>query len=733
MQFSDSVEDDGLKHIKVKYVFTRFHNPETGYAVVDYKVVDDSSRFTATGYFLPQTKHMTYVLTGSWKETKYGEQFFMESYNDYVAPNKGSIIEYLASGAIKGIGKKTAEKIYAVFGNQTIDVLDSNPEELLKVKGISKEKLKKIIESYKEGRGAREILSYLLPLGISTNVVMKIFGKFKGAAMVVAKEDPYKFCRIKGFSFHMADLIAKHEGLAMDSYERFKAATHAIYGDCEAAGSLGIDLSEYGRRMLNLLNHSSVSTQKVNELTMQMIQDGNLTLVKTDFGEGMKRYIFPDRTLQMEKETAENICRILKGQANTIKNLEKAVENECQKKGIVIDPIQKKAIMTVFKKPLSIITGGPGTGKTTILKLITSIWEKHFEKKEMLLSAPTGRAARVMSEATGLNTYTTHSLTHFHQENEMLSMYEEEEVSFNNSLIIVDEFSMADAYLSSHLFHCIKEGNTVVIMGDVDQLPSVGAGAVLRDMISSDVIPVVKLLKVYRQSDDAEIAQNARRIREGQTDIREGSDFKMFEVTNIQQMEDLVIQRFLINAAKYGAENVMCLAPFKEHSCGTIALNRRLQEAINPPMPGKPEVAWKKGIFRVGDLVMQLVNDDEACNGDIGIIKAVSAEEIVVFINGIQKNYEKDDFEKLTLAYARTYHKSQGSEGKCVIMALSFFHKRMLYRNLPYTGITRGKEMLEFVGEKEALAEAIKNVTPTSRITCLAKYIRVYAGRFQKE
>ena len=312
-------------------------------------------------------------------------------------------------------------------------------------------------------------------------------------------------------------------------------------------------------------------------------------------------------------------------------------------------------------------------------------------------------------------------------------MYDEEEVSFYNSLIIVDEFSMADAYLTSHLFHCIKDGNTVVIMGDVDQLPSVGAGAVLRDMISSDVIPVVKLLKVYRQSADAEIAQNAKRIREGQVDIREGSDFKMFEVTNIQQMEDLVIQRFVLNAAKYGAENVMCLAPFKEHSCGTIALNRRLQEAINPPMPGKPEVAWKKGIFRVGDLVMQLVNDDAACNGDIGIIKAVSAEEIVVFINGIQKAYEKDDFEKLALAYARTYHKSQGSEGKCVIMALSFFHKRMLYRNLPYTGITRGKEMVEFVGEKEALAEAIKNITPNGRITCLAKYIRVYAGKFQKE
>lgn len=729
--------DDGLEHIYCRLSFERFSNMETGYTVNNYTTADvagrtGGTRFTAKGFFLPSNKHVTYILKGNWiEDRKYGKQFEVVSYEEYVHQTRDGIIEYLSSGIIKGIGKKKAELIYKVFGNDTITVLDKEPEKLLKIRGISKKALDKIVDSWKENRSARELITYLLPLGISSKIAMSIYGAFRFNSLRVIRETPYELCRLRGFSFLMADIIAKKENLPMDSAERFLACAKYILKRDEVKGNLGMEQNNFGREMYKMLNTDKIKPSDINDRTIELMKKHILCARKMSFdnGETKQVYIFSNDVFTMENETAKDIYRIVNSECGIdekkiLKCMEEDDDNE-----ITLDDVQMSAVITNLTNSLSVTTGGPGKGKTTIIKKVAKYYRQIFPDKEIIFMAPTGRAARKITEATGIEARTIHSTLHLRESS---NNSEEDEVILENALVVVDEFSMTDAYVARSLFKAIGADCIVVLVGDIDQLPSVGAGAVLRDIIESGICKVVRLERVYRQKEDAKIHTNAENIRKGIAELDEGSDFHMIQCNDIEMVGKLMLQDYLNKSREYGVENVMCLCPYKEHPAGVYQMNMQIQAAINPENPDKKQVKVGKFFLREGDLVMNLNNDDEVSNGDVGTILSIDGDgsdlEITAFINNKHIRYKKDELDRLTLAYAMTIHKSQGSEAAVIITCLTKFHKQMLKRNMPYTAFTRGKENVDFIGDREALSEAILNIDTTKRVTALGLNLRMMMG-----
>ncbi len=680
----------------------------------------------AVGYCLPTSSNLRYDMLGHWsKNPKFGVQFEVESYNEVVIPTKEGIIAYLSSGQIKGIGPKIAEKIYAVFGQQSLEVLDKEPERLLAIPGISEIKLKKIYDSYLVNRGARDVVAFLSPHGITPNRAVRLYKEYGEKTMDIVKNHPYQLCDMAGIGFKTADHIAMSMGFDQLSTERVDEGLLYTLADAESKGHLCMEKHEFVKACLKILDTPALTAEMVANRAARLVFGGQLVSYQGN--------VYRAKTAHVEEQLASDIHQQMKyRKMHSYGDLDAAIDAEEQKLKMKFALEQREAVKMALTQGLSIITGGPGTGKTLIQRAILDIYQKNNPQNEICCCAPTGRAARRMEQATGVPASTVHKALGLMADED--GDYDEPE-ALTADLIVVDEISMLDVYLAEYLFDAVKYGAQMVLIGDADQLPSVGPGAVLSEMIASGCIPVVRLDKVFRQNAGSRIATNAKLIRHGNVGLEYGNDFQFINSPRLSDSAELIVDLYLQETEKYGVDNVALLTPYRQKTeTGVNALNERLREKVNPPDTQKPEVVFGNRKFRCGDKVMQIKNHDDVNNGDVGYVRKIIriGDDTTVYVDfgdGRMKEYDASELDMLDLGYASTIHKSQGSEYQSVIINLQCAHSIMLTRPLIYTAITRGKERVTIVGEKRALCISIKRIDTEKRGTCLAKRLQALEER----
>ena len=678
----------------------------------------------AVGYCLPIADNLRYELQGHWsKNPKHGVQFEVENYDEVITPTKEGIIAYLSSGQIKGIGPKMAEKIYDAFGLTALDVLDKEPERLLAISGISAAKLKKICDSYLANRGARDVVAFLTPHGITPNRAVKLYKEDGDRAMDIVKNHPYQLCEIAGIGFKTADRIAMSMGFDQLSVERVDEGILYALTDAEGKGHLCMEKHAFIKACLKVLDTPQLTEEMVANRAARLVYSGKLVSYQGN--------VYRSKTAYAESNLAELLSRQLRSaRSHSYGDLDAALDAEELRMKVKFAPEQREAVKMALTQGVSVITGGPGTGKSMILRAILDIYRRQNPGKEICLCAPTGRAARRMEQATGLGASTVHKA---------LGLLAGEDGDYGEpqaldaDIILVDEVSMMDIYLAGRLLEAVKSRAQVVLIGDSDQLPSVGPGAVLSEMIASERIPVVRLDKVFRQNDGSRIAVNAKLIRHGNLSLEYGNDFRFVDSANLSDSASRIAELYMQEVARYGVDNVAMLSPYRQKTeTGVNALNEMLRELVNPPDEGKPEVVCGKRKFRVGDKVMQVKNFEDVSNGDIGYIRNIFkfGDETTVcvdFGDGRNMEYDSSELDMLDLGYASTIHKAQGAEYQSVIINLQCAHHIMLTRPLIYTAITRGKDRVIIVGERRALCISIKKTDIEKRGTCLAHRLQELA------
>lgn len=713
-----------------RLIYPKVPPPEdSGYRIALYqpceKLRDAAGRpvteVKAVGFFLPTGENLSYELKGRWaRDSKYGVQFEVEGYEEIITPTKEGIVGYLSSGQIKGIGSKTAEKIFQAFGMDTLRILDEEPERLLSIPGISEGKLKKIQESYLANRGTRDVVAFLVPHGVTPNRAVKVYQAFGKEAVDILRRHPYRLCEVAGIGFLTADQIARSLGLDPRSPERVDAALLHTLQEVEQQGHLCLEKHDLLRQSLKLLRTEGLTEAMAAVRAGRLVEENKLVTYH--------KWVYRWPTAQAEEKLARQVASMLsfkqKGQEDGLAQKLSQIEG---KLGLSLNGEQRQAVLTALGSPITILTGGPGTGKTMTQKALLALYREIHPEGKIVCCAPTGRAARRMEESTGVEASTIHRA---------LKLMAGEDGAYappeplDADLVLVDEVSMMDIYLAGHLFHSLPPGCQLVLVGDADQLPSVGPGAVLSELIACGRIPVVRLSKIYRQSSGSRIAANAMLIRNGNLHLEYGSDFQFYECADLRHSADMVETLYLQEAARLGVDNVALLSPFRKRTeTGVDALNLRLQEKVNPPDPAKSELTLGKRTFRLGDKVMQVKNFEDVSNGDIGKVTEVDTarEEpflTVDFGDGRVKEYARPDLDRLDLAYAATIHKSQGSEYHTVIVNLQCAHAVMLTRPLLYTAITRAKMRVILVGERKALCMAIRRTDAERRGTRLAARIQ---------
>lgn len=580
------------------------------------KVLDSKgntvNQIKAVGYALPISEHIRYEMRGQWsKNSKHGLQFEVETYDEVIKPTKEGIIGYLSSGQIKGIGPKLAERIYSAFGNETLNVLDNSPEKLTSISGISQTKLKKICDSYLANRGARDVIAFLTPYGITPNRAIRLYKEYGNEAMDIVKQHPYKLCELAGIGFKTADKIAKNMGFDVLSAERISQGILYTLTDAETKGHICIEKSNFVKECLKILDTPEITEGMIGKYANELIRNQKIYVY-----DGC---LYSSRTYTAEKMLAVYIkSQISINQNYSYSNLERELNMEEKTLRIKFAPEQREAVKTALINGLSIITGGPGTGKTMIQKAILDIYSRNNTGKIICCCAPTGRAARRMEESTGYSSSTIHKTL-------CLMAGEDGEYgtpeSIDADLVLVDEASMLDIYLAGKLFSALKPQTQIVFVGDADQLPSVGPGAVLSEMIACGRIPTIRLEKVFRQTSGSRIATNAKLIKHGNLSMEYGNDFEFIDSSDISVSADLISQIYVEEVKKYGVDNVALLTPYRQKTdTGANALNERIRDIVNPKSLHREEISHGKRLFRCGDKVMQIKNHDDVNNGDIGYI-----------------------------------------------------------------------------------------------------------------
>ena len=685
-----------------------------------------------TGNDLPSIKKVLYQFNGEWVENKkYGLQFKVDSFIELLRDTKDSIVSYLSSPLFPGIGKKTAERIYEKFGSDALYILEHHPDKYLEVKGISKKTLKNVAESYQKNRTVIKIYELIKDYdGITVKLANKIYAKFGSTSIDVIQKKPYKLCEIKDIGFSIADRIALAMGLPRDCFERYVAASRSVLLSNEANGNLGMDLQLFGNELRKLMNSSIITPDSINEAFSKMIKEKILVCKHAHTEDEEYCYVYRPETYYTELDVAKEILRLTCGVESEIRDLDKKILNAEKEFGITLADSQKAAVKMALREPFSVITGSPGTGKTTIIRIIAKIFTEEI-KKSTCFMAPTGRAARKIKEATGYYASTIHSRLQIYEEEEINGCGEE---TIEESLVVVDEVSMLDIWIAKKLFKAIETGVKVVLVGDEDQLQSVGPGAVLRDIIASDVVPIARLTHIYRQGKDSNIVKNAVSIKNGRVKLDTGDDFAITDGVAEEVLENAMVEQYLKEVKEYGLENVVCLCPVKKYSAGVNNMNKRIQEILNPANNNKPEFKYGFTTFRIGDPVMELQNGREVVNGDIGNVTYIdpdrkSGKIVVTYFGDTEVEYLVDDMEHIALAYAMTVHKAQGSEYDSVITCLQDTNFHMLKRNIPYTAFTRGKKKVHFFGSLKALERAIKNKDTTKRCTLLKYFLQTLSGQ----
>lgn len=719
-----------------QYEKTIFKNEENGYCIFSFSTeentVPKSARnnktsgkricFTGVGYHLPSHTEVDMELIGKWEQTgKYGTQFMIEKCVEHIPKTKEGLYHYFSSGAIKGIGKSLAKSIVETFGEQALDILEKNPQRYLEIKGITAKKLIDIQKTYLSTKDLQEIVSQLAPFQIGIKKAMKIQQAFGSQALEVIKEQPYKLCDIKGFGFLTVDEIAHAFHAKLDDPKRIKSCLYYVLETAGTQGHLFLPAMELLDRAYTLLNHEKEAVAK------EQIKEEIRALSFLSLFIAEKGNVYLPHYYTYEREAAEAIVKLIAKEGKEDSTLEQAIKSTEKKFSIVLSASQKQAIKTSMQNKVSIITGGPGTGKTTVLKVILSIYQQRNQKNKVLLLAPTGRASRRMAESTG---YEQSSTIH-----KALGLFEQnkdrnERKILDCDFVIVDEVSMLDMYVAKELFTSLPKGTKLLLVGDVDQLPSVGAGNVFREMILCEKIPVTILETVFRQAETSSIALNAHKINQGEIKLLYDDDFVLIQLDKEQQVIEKMKQCYLEEVKKYGIEGVQILTPFKSRSnISSKVLNEVLQDFINPKKPGVSEINVGFRKFRLGDKVMQIQNKEYISNGEMGFItgiQPVDKKVQITFSDNRVVVYGTDDLSMIELAYAITIHKSQGCEYSSIILPMLTSFYIMLKRNLLYTAVTRGKQRVTMIGQKKAIVMAIKKADTAQRNTLLKQRIQFY-------
>ncbi|WP_313339417.1 ATP-dependent RecD-like DNA helicase [Sedimentibacter sp.] len=717
-----------METLKGMIVETIFRNDENGYTVAVMETEDEV--ITVTGTFGTDIAGETIVVYGKKvKHPKYGEQFQTEIYETVIPSNIDQIENYLGSGLIKGVGKSTAKKIVELFKEDSFNIIQNNPEKLMEIEGIGEKKANMISKSFLEHADIREIMMFLQNHDISTGYSVKIYKRYEKDTIKIITENPYKLSEdIYGIGFKLADKIAGSIGIEKNSPYRISSGIRYALIEYSLRGHTYMPYDLLLNTTINLLG---IDKESVEDEMRNMAFTGKIHIETINNEKAV--YYIPYHTAEV------NICKELINLSSVNFNITEMdiipyLKNIEGSSSINLSDKQNEAIIQSIINGVTVITGGPGTGKTTIILSIIKIFESMY--KTVFLCAPTGRAAKRITESTGREAKTIHRMLEYTygEIDSNLSFNKNENSPLDCDAIIIDEMSMVDILLMNNLLKAIKKGTRLILVGDVDQLPSVGAGNVLSDIIGSGTIKTIRLDTIFRQSAGSMIVQNAHLINKGEMPIynKQNTDF-FFMREDADDIVDIIVDLYINRLPlKYDydpVKDIQVLSPMKKGDAGVIELNLKLQAAINPPAKHKKEKMFGKYIFRVGDKVMQIKNNYQTqwavettqgktvtgegiYNGDIGFITFIDETEQEVYVTFDEEKeviYPFSQLDELILAYATTVHKSQGSEFPVIIMPIVWGPPMLLTRNLFYTAITRAKKLVVLVGIEKYMQEMINN------------------------
>jgi exodeoxyribonuclease V alpha subunit len=726
-----------------------FRNEDNGYSIVRFNCEGEQVTLVGCMPFVSEGEELK--VKGEWVyHPVYGEQVQVSEYSSIVPSTLQGIEKYLSSGLIPGIGPKTAKKIVEALGKEALDIIQYNPMKLTVVEGIGEKKAQRIAEAFEEQRGLREVMVFLQTYEISTAFAIKIYKKYREETIKLIKQNPYRLVEdIEGIGFKRADRIAMSMGVERNSPGRVYAGTKHVLAEFAGAGHVFVPKEQLVLRAVELMG---VEKQQVEDAVSSLAIAGQLKLEEGP--EGQVVYYMP--FYYAESSVAGKLAGLALMEYDTFDlDMERELEGFEQKYGIVLDGVQKEAVVQSIRNGIVVITGGPGTGKTTTIKAIIEIFES--KGLRVALAAPTGRAAKRMAQACGREASTIHRMLEFsYKEDEHVSAFNRDEDNpLDCEVLIIDEVSMVDILLMHHLLKAVRPGTRLVMVGDVDQLPSVGAGNVLKDIINSGVVRVVRLKTIFRQQGESSIVVNAHRINEGSYPVtnERGGDFFFIETKDMQRAVDTIIDLCKNRLPGYGGYNPMTdiqvLSPMRKGPIGVDSLNKRLRESLNPAAKGKAERISGSTLFRVGDRVMQVKNNyalrweaplpgggteegEGVFNGDLGIIESLDEEEgqmVVLFDDERRVIYRLNQLDELEPAFAVTVHKSQGSEFPVMVMPVFWGPPMLVTRNLLYTALTRAKKLAVLVGREEYLRRMVDNNRISRRYSALDRRMRDIISR----
>ena len=728
------INTEGLEHFSGIVENIVFYNEENGYTILDF-AIDTNEIVTLVGNLPYVGEGDSLTVYGKWvNNPKYGAQFKVEQYEKILPADAAAILKYLSAGAIKGIGPKTAQRIVEHFGDDTFEVIEKHPEWLADINGISYKKAMEISEDFAKKASMRASMMFFRNY-FGTAMTVKIYRKWGGKAVDIAKNNPYRLCEeIDGIGFEKADEIAMSLGLGEDSAERVMGGVRYVLNF--NAGQNGHTCLPYDKLVGAATTMLGVSEESVAKAIESLLR---LEKLATSTYDGEK-YIFDREMYNCERYIADKLVSIDKTCINAhISDIHRYIAREELENGIKYAELQRKAIVEAMSNGVMVLTGGPGTGKTTVVRALLKIFKGMGMK--VALAAPTGRAAKRLSESTSTEAKTIHRMLEINYESDTFCFLRDEKNYLDENVIVVDEASMADTPLFCAMLKAIKPGAKLIIIGDANQLPSVGAGNVLRDIIDSGRFATVELTEIFRQASQSLIISNAHRINSGEMPILNVNDNDFFF---LPRRSDAEIASTIVDLCKnrlpkaYGivaTSGIQVISPSRRGEGGVENLNLLLQESLNPKSPKDVTYTHKNRSFRVGDKVMQTKNNYQiewekdskkgmgVFNGDIGEICAINPKEKLMSIRFDDKevNYEFNMLDDLDHAYAITVHKSQGSEYPIVIIPAYQAPPMLLTRNLFYTAVTRAQRMVIIVGREDIVRTMVESNRQIMRYTCLGK------------
>lgn len=726
-----------------------FRNEENGYTVLN--LMCDGEEMTCVGMFPYLSEGEMIQAKGGYVEhASYGKQFKVSSYETKVPEDAVAIERYLGSGAVKGVGSALAARIVRRFGEDTLRIMEEEPERLAEIKGISPRKAQEIAVQVEGKAEMRNAMIFLQQYGISVSLGMKIYNRYGARMYRILQENPYQMAEdLEGVGFKIADEIASKIGIHTDSDYRIRSGLFYVLTQASGEGHMFLPQHELLRRASVLLG---VEPERMEKHVMDLAMDGKVVVKELFRGEELVPVVYAGKNYQLEISTARMLKDLDLKNDEPAERIEKRLSQVEEGSRLILDEMQRQAVIESVRNGILVLTGGPGTGKTTTINAMISYFES--TGLEILLAAPTGRAAKRMTEATGYEAKTIHRLLELsggvEDEGGPVHFERNQENPLEADVIIIDEMSMVDIYLMHALLLAVSVGTRLVLVGDVNQLPSVGPGSVLKDIINSGVFCVVELNKIFRQATESDIVVNAHKINRGEPVSLDNKsmDFfflKRYDATIIIRVVIALIQQKLPRFVDAGPLDIQVMTPMRKGLLGVERLNEILQHYLNPPAKNKKERETAGGKFREGDKVMQIRNNYqlewEICdkydipvekgvgvfNGDMGILREIntfSETARVEFEDRRFVEYTFKQLEELELAYAITIHKAQGSEYPAVVIPLLSGPRMLMNRNLIYTAVTRAKKCVTLVGDEKAFFDMVSNKTEQSRYTTLRQRLQ---------